>query len=211
MKKTIIIFLTLLLISCGETRVMTLVEMPQDWSDKTGQAFLNKVDMRKIQYSVLKQFPESVQKQININIMPLIFKPAGDKDRFYKYEVTVNTHQEWDKTKQVEKYIAHYLEQLLEQPDAMKPMVFVPLPKGYSVQDSQQVLYKLDMSQLKLGLAKNFPGIENRPLHMKIVPIEFKPKNLKYHVMVVSESDHEFEYAVEQYIAQFLKKGLKVS
>jgi len=203
--------LTVLLISCGDARVMTLVELPQGWTDETGQEFIEKMDLRKLQYIVFKKFPEATQKQITFNIMPLIFSPSGEKKKQYKYEIRVNSPHEWNKSKLVEKFIADYIKQLLIKPDDMNPMVFVKAPEGYSVQSSQQLLQQLNMQQLKSELSAAIPGIEKRPMLMKIIPVELKPNNLNFHVIVVSQSDHDFEYQVEQHIAEFITESLKTT
>ena len=203
--------LAVLLISCGDARVMTLVELPKGWTDKTGQEFIEKMDLRKLQYIVFKKFPEATQKQITFNIMPLIFSPSGETNKQYKYEISVNSQQEWDKAKLVEKFIADYIKQLLIKPENMNPMVFVKVPDGYSIQTSQQLLKNLNMQQLKGKLSEAVPEIEKRPMIMKIIPVELKPNSLSFHVIVVSQSDHDFEYQVEKHIAEFIRESLKTT
>lgn len=44
---------------------MTTVDMPESWTDKDGQAFLEKIDQRKLQFAVLKQFPSVSVRKVN--------------------------------------------------------------------------------------------------------------------------------------------------
>lgn len=207
--------LTVFLISCGDSRVMTLVELPQGWTDKTGQEFIEKMDIRKLEYIVFKKFPEASQKQITFSIMPLVFSPSGEKEKQYKYEIRVFSKEDWDKTKTVEKFIAEYITNLLSRHETLNPMVFVKVPQGYSIQSSQQLLKDLDMGKLGQKLSEKIPGIEQVPILIKIVPVENKPNELKFHVIVVAnfdhDFDHDFEYKVEQEIASFLKENIKTT
>lgn len=211
MKKIIIIFLSVFLFACGDNRIMTLVELPQGWTDKTGQEFIEKMDLRKLQYIVFKKFPEATQKQITFNIMPLVFSPSGEKEKQYKYEIRVFSKQDWDKAKTVEKFIADYIKNLLSRHETLNPMVFVKIPEGYSIQTSQQLLKSMDMGKLRKQLSEKIPGIEQIPMLTKIIPVETKPNELNFHVIVVANFDHDFEFKVEQEIAAFLNESLQTT
>lgn len=210
MKKIIVILLATFLFSCGDARVMTLVELPQGWTDKNGQEFIEKIDLRKLQYVVYKKFPEAVNKQVTFNIMPLVFSPVG-KDKNYKYEIRALSDKPWEKAKEFEQFIAGYIKNLLVAPENMKPMVFVKIPSGYTVETSHNLLKSMDMQKLRTKLSAAIPGIETKPMLTKIIPVELKPNDLQFHIIVVANFDHEFEYEVEQHIANFLKESIKTT
>lgn len=200
--------LTVFLISCGDARVMTLVELPQGWTDKTGQEFIEKVDIRKLQYIVYKKFPEATQNQVTFNIIPLVFSTSGATTKQYKYEIRVFSKENWDKAKSVEKFIAEYITNLLSRHETLNPMVFVKIPQGYSIQSSHQLLKALDMLKLRQQLSEKIPGIEQIPMLTKIIPVETKPNELNFHIIVVANFDHDFEFKVEQEIASFIKENI---
>ena len=210
MKKIIIIILTVFLISCGDARVMTLVELPKGWTDKNGQEFIEKMDLRKLQYIVYKKFPEAITNQVTFNIMPLVFSPVGD-EKNYKYEIRAISNKSWGKSKEFEKFIANYIKELLVEPEKMSPMVFVKIPKDYSMQSAQQLLQSLNMHELRERLSKAIPGIEKTPMFTKIIPVEVKPNELSFHVIVVANFQHDLEYKIEQHIADFIRESLKTT
>ncbi|MDO6621214.1 hypothetical protein [Shewanella sp. 6_MG-2023] len=210
MKKIIIIILTTFLISCGDARVMTLVELPKGWTDEHGQEFIEKMDLRKLQYIVYKKFPEAITNQVTFNIMPLVFSPVGD-EKNYKYEIRAISNKSWGKSKEFEKFIANYIKELLVEPEKMPPMVFVKVPQGHSIQSAQQLLQSLNMQELRERLSKAIPGIEKTPMLTKIIPVEVKPDDLNFHVIVVANFQHDFEYKVEQHIADFIRESLKTT
>ena len=207
MKKILIVMLAAFLFSCGDARVMTLVELPQGWTDKTGQEFIEKMDLRKLQYVVYKKFPEALERKVTFNIMPLVFSPSGS-EKSYKYEIRAISSQPWEKSKEFEGFIANYIKALLLEPEKMKPMVFVNIPDGHSIESSQKFLNNINMDALRKNLSSAIPNIEAVPMITKIIPVELKPNHLVFHVIVVANFDHDFEYEVEKQIADFLRESI---
>lgn len=80
MKKAISAFLLVLLLGCGqgvEFGNMTTVDMPENWTEEEGQAFLEKIDQRKLQFAVIRQFPALKEREVNYRILPTVYSLRG--------------------------------------------------------------------------------------------------------------------------------------
>ena len=216
MKKAISAFLLVLLLGCGqgvEFGNMTTVDMPENWTEEEGQAFLEKIDQRKLQFAVIRQFPALKEREVNYRILPTVFTPYGDKEKYFKYRVVATSTDGWEKTTALEEFIAAYLTTLISNKNDINPMVFVDLPAGVNEQEANKLLHSLNWAVIQSKIAEMYPSLSPETTHFKMLPVALSPldphdRQVKIHVMVLTEATLDVEYDIELIIAEQLKLQL---
>lgn len=209
----VIIGATIYSFSTGKLESMTLVDMPNYWTEKDGQRFIDKMDMRKLQYAVSKKFPSVVGRKVTFKVLPLVFNSSIDNSVSYKFQVKAASEDGWSETDKLKEFIAQYIKKLLFNGGNLTPVVLVDLPNGMDEIAGDKFIRTIDGNELKSAILKKFPEIKNKLIHMKILPVALKPNDLmdrsvKLHVMVISESNWNDEYNLEVFIGEFLKARL---
>jgi len=215
LKKLLTLLLFTALLGCQPVEIMTNVDMPKGWEFKEGQDFLNKMDIKKLQFVVAKKFPSIRGRKVNFNALPTVFNTTfstGDnKGESYKYRIVATTEDGWEKTEELKEFIAFYLEGLLENRAKLNNIVLVDVPKGMNEYDADKKLSTLNENGFEAKLLDAFPHMENIPTHINIMPTVLAPddkidRQVKIHVMAVSESKWQTEPEIEEFIAEYINQ-----
>ncbi|RZF84468.1 hypothetical protein EXT46_03920 [Pseudoalteromonas sp. CO325X] len=217
MKKLLALLLFTALLGCQPVEVMTNVDMPKGWTLDEGQNFLNKMDIKKLQFVVVKKFPSVRGRKVNFNILPTVFNTTfstgDDKGESYKYRIIVTTEDGWEKTGELKEFIAFYLDGLLKSRQKLNKIVLVDVPKGMDEYEADKKLSTLNQTGFEAKLVDAFPQMKSIPTHINIMPTVLAPtdkaaRKVKIHVMAVSESKWQTEPEIEQFIAEYISQYL---
>lgn len=220
LKKLLALLLLSVLLGCQPVEIMTNVDMPKGWTLNEGQDFLNKMDIKKLQFVVVKRFPSARGRKVNFNILPTVFhttfSTGDDKGESYKYRIVATTDDGWEKTEELKEFIAFYLEGLLKNRQEPNEIVLVDVPKDMDEYDADKKLRSLYQNGFEAKLVDAFPHMKNIPTHINIMPTVLAPndkidRQVKIHVMVVSESKWQTEPEIEQFIANYVSQHLSAT
>lgn len=92
-------------------------------------------------------------------------------------------------------------------------MVFVDLPAGVNEQEANKLLHSLNWAVIQSKIAEMYPGLSPETTHFKMIPVALSPldphdRQVKIHVMVLTEATLDVEYDIELIIAEQLKLQL---
>ncbi|NTS77510.1 hypothetical protein HR060_11615 [Catenovulum sp. SM1970] len=220
MKNILALLLLTGLLACQPVEIMSNVDMPQGWTLDEGQSFLNEMDIKKLQFVVVKKFPSIQGRKVNFNILPTVFNPtmstSGNNAPFYKYRVVATTEDGWEKTEELKEFIVFYLKGLLNNRLKLNKIVYVDVPKDMDEYDADKKIRSLYFNGFEAKLLSEFPHMKNIPTHLNIMPTVLAPndkqdRQVKIHIMAVSESKWQTEPEIEQFIANYISQHLSAT
>lgn len=217
LKKLFTLFIFIALLGCQPVEIMTNVDMPKSWTLNEGQEFLDKMDIKKLQFVVEKKFPSAKGRKVNFNILPTVFNPtfstSGGKSPSYKYRIIAKTEDDWEQIEELKQFIAFYLKILLKNRLKLNETVLVDVPKGMDEYEADKKLSTINTNEFVGELLDAFPRIKNIPIHFNTMPTVLAPndntdRQVKIHVMAVSEPKWQTEPEIEQFIAKYITQHL---
>ena len=103
----------------------------------------------------------------------------------------------------MELFTTKRLETKEEKPNATEP----------NEQEANKLLHSLNWAVIQSKIAEKYPGLAPETTHFRVLPVALSPltpddRQVKIHVMVLTEATLDVEYDIELIIAEQLKMQL---